>query len=140
MLRSVLAVTTGFFYIGALSYATDALVRRLIPAAFGAGGRVEHAGVLLLLQAGVALAAVSGCYLAARWAGRAPMRHALALGGLGLLFNVAGTVAMWESAPAWYHALALLLVMPYAYAGGRLREREVARAAASRRVLARPAL
>lgn len=124
MARSVLAVVAGFLYIGALSVGADLLLRQFLPGAFGAGGRVEATSVLLLMQLYVGVFAVSGCYLAARLSGRSPMRHALALGALGLIFNVAGTAAMWDTAPVWYHALALALVLPYAWLGGRLRERE----------------
>ena len=55
------------------------------------------------------------------------MAHALVLGVLGLLFNVAGTIAMWNMAPAWYHLTALVLVMPSAWLGGWLHERELGR-------------
>lgn len=37
------------------------------------------------------------------------------------------TIVRWDHAPAWYHVLALALVMPYAWLGGRLRERQLAR-------------
>jgi hypothetical protein len=66
--------------------------------------------------------ATAGCYLAA----------ALVLGALGLAFTGAGTVAMWDAAPGWYHAVSLLLVLPYAWLGGTLRERELARRGAFR--------
>lgn len=49
------------------------------------------------------------------------MMHALVLGGFGLVFNIVGAIALWETAPAWYHALSLALVMPYAWIGGRIR-------------------
>jgi hypothetical protein len=127
MLRSALAIVVGFVYIGALSFGADALLRGVLPDAFGAGGRVESTPVLLLTIAYVGLFAISGCYLAARIAPGHPMRHALFLGVLGLIVNVTGTVAMWDTAPAWFHVVSLLLVMPYAYAGGRLREIELAR-------------
>jgi hypothetical protein len=80
-----------------------------------------------LIQGYVALFAVFGCYVAARLAPNRPMAHALVLGALGLVFNVAGTVARWDHAPAWSHVLAMALVMPYAWLGGRLRERQLAR-------------
>jgi hypothetical protein len=64
------------------------------------------------------------------------MAHALVLGALGLAFNVAGTIAMWDTAPAWYHAVALALVMPYAWLGGRIRERQLALGDAAPRALA----
>lgn len=129
MLRSILAVVAGFLYIGALSVGADFLVRSAMPDAFGANGRTDSVPLLLGIQLYVAVFAVSGCYLAARLAGRAPMRHAMILGALGLVFNVAGMIAMWDTAPVWFHVLALALVLPYAWAGGRLRVREESRVA-----------
>lgn len=125
MTRSIAAIVAGFLLIGFLSFGTDALVRGALPTYFDAVGRTEHAGILLATIAYVGLYAVTGCYVAARLAPRAPMRHALILGALGLVFNVAGTIAMWATAPAWYHIVSLALVMPYAWLGGRLREREL---------------
>jgi hypothetical protein len=40
---------------------------------------------------------VVGCWIAARLAPYAPMRHALALGALGVLVSTAGAVAMWKA-------------------------------------------
>jgi hypothetical protein len=125
MLRSVLAVLAGFLLIAALSFGADAVLRVVMPYAFDSTGRVDSPAILLLILAYVGVFAVSGCYLTARLAPARPMLHALVLGLLGLAFNVAGTVAAWDSAPAWYHIAALSLVMPFAWAGGRLREREL---------------
>jgi hypothetical protein len=123
--RSVLAIVIGFVFIGALSFTTDALVRAALPGAFDVAGGTTSVPVLVLTLAYVGLFAVAGCYLAARLAPGRPMTHALVLGGLGLLFNIAGTVATWATAPAWYHAVALALVLPYAWLGGHLRQRQV---------------
>lgn len=128
MLRSIVAVAVGFVLIGALSFGADAVLRRAMPTAFDAAGRTDSVAVLLLIIGYVGLFAVSGCYLTARLAPSRPMRHALVLGALGLAFNVAGTIAMWDTAPAWFHVVSLLLVMPYAWIGGRLREVELERA------------
>lgn len=130
MLRSAAAVIAGFVFIGALAFGADALLRSLAPDAFDAAGRVNTVGILVFMQLYVGVFAVSGCYLAARLAPSRPMLHALVLGALGLLFNIMGSVAMWDTAPAWYHLTALALVMPYAWLGGLIREREVARAGA----------
>src|SRR5688572_503096 len=120
-MRSAIAILVGFVYIGALSFGADALLRSEFPSVFApAGGRVDSTPVLLFIVAYVALFAISGCYLTARLAPNRPMRHALILGALGLLFNIAGTAAMWDTAPVWFHLVSLLLVMPYAYLGGRL--------------------
>ena len=127
--RSVAAVVIGFVLIGVLSFGTDAAIRAAIPTAFGPKGMVADPGLLLATLAYVTAYAVAGCYLTARLAPRRPMLHALVLGVLGLAFNIAGTTATWDLYPAWYHAVGLLLVMPSAWLGGWLRERELGRAA-----------
>ena len=125
MLRSIGVILLGFVLIGGLSFGADAVLKSSVPGAFDADGRVQSTPVLLLVMAYVGLFATSGCYLAARLAPGRPMLHALLLGALGLAFNVAGTVALWHTAPAWYHIASLALVMPYAWLGGRLREVEL---------------
>ena len=132
MSRSIVAVVVGFLLIGALAFGTDAAVRTALPGAFDAQGRTDSVPLLLLTIVYVGVYAVAGCYLAARLAPSRPMRHAMILGVLGLVFNIAGTAAAWNTAPAWYHILALLLVLPYAWLGGRLRERELERRVAGR--------
>ena len=123
--RSLLAIVTGFVVIGGLAFGTDAAIRGAVPGVFDAGGRVTSTAWLLAMLAYVFVFAVIGCWLTARLAPERPMRHALILGALGLLFNIAGTAAMWNTAPAWYHLTALLLVMPAAWLGGRIRERQL---------------
>lgn len=127
MARSIGAIVLGFILIGALSVGADALLRSLVPGAFDAAGRVESVPVLLLMQAYVAVFAITGCYLTARLAPSHPMRHALILGALGLAFNIVGSITLWDTVPAWYHVVALALVMPFAWIGGRLRENQLAR-------------
>lgn len=125
MMRSILSIIVGFIFIGALSLGTDAVVRGLMPGAFSVAGRTESVPVLLLTLAYVFVFAVVGCYLTARLAPHSPMKHALILGLLGLVFNIVGTTLLWNTAPAWYHVTALLMVMPAAWLGGRLREAQL---------------
>jgi hypothetical protein len=127
MARSILAIVAGFFFIGLLSFGADALMSSLMPGAYGAGGVPQDTGVMLLAMGYVAVFAITGCYLAARLAPSHPMRHALILGVLGLMVNAIGAVTMWSVLPAWFHIASLVLVMPYAWIGGRLREMELAR-------------
>jgi hypothetical protein len=91
---------------------------------------VDSVPWLLFIQLYVLAYAVFGCWLAARLAPNRPMRHALILGVLGLAFNIAGTVALWNLMPVWYHILALALVMPASWVGGWIRERQLARVGA----------
>ena len=134
--RSVVAIVVGFVLIAVLSFGTDAAVRAAFPGSFGPNQATTDRGILLASILYVGLFAVVGCYVTARLAPRRPMAHALVLGLLGLLFSIGGTIAMWDSAPAWYHVVQLALVMPWAWLGGWLRERELRRDAAAAAPLA----
>jgi hypothetical protein len=124
MYRSFKAVFSGFVLIALLSIGTDVALQKALPSLFDANGSTSSATILLLTIAYVGLYATLGCYLAARMAPAHPMRHALILGLLGLAFNIAGTVVTWNSYPTWYHVVSLLLVMAWAWLGGRMREVE----------------
>ena len=132
MLRSVLAIVLGFIVIGVLSIGTDALARAAVPGVYDIHGRMERTPWLLATNAYVFVYAVFGCWLAGRLAPRRPLLHAMVLGLLGFAFNVIGTARQWNTAPAWYHILSLVLVLPAAWLGGRLAERR--RASADARV------
>ena len=43
----------------------------------------------------------------------------------GLILNVAGVARMLHMLPAWYAVASVLFTMPYAWAGGKLRERQL---------------
>lgn len=120
MARSALAIVTGFVLIAVLSIGTDLAIKAAVPSLFDERGVTESLPLLLLTIGYVGLYATAGCYLCARMAPRAPMAHAMILGVLGLAFNLIGTVMMWDTAPVWYHVVSLLLVMAWAWIGGRL--------------------
>ena len=136
VVRSIIAVVVGFLVIGVLAMGTDAILKSAVPGIFGPGDRVDSIMWLVVIQLYVFVYAVFGCWLAARLAPDRPMRHALILGVLGLLFNIAGTIALWDRMPAWYHIVALALVMPAAWLGGYLRERQLARGDGAARIAA----
>ena len=125
MMRSIWAVVAGFLFIVVLSLGADKIIQTMSPNLFNANGGTTNLVILCLMTVYVAVFAIVGCYLAARLAPSHPMRHALSLGALGLIFSLIGTWMMWDKAPAWYNILNLVLVMPYAWFGGRLRENEV---------------
>ena len=124
--RSIVAIVVGFVVIALLSVGTDHALRALLPGYF-VGGRTDSVMVLVLVLLYVGFYATFGCWLAARLAPNRPMRHAIVLGLLGLAFNVMGTIAAWDTAPRWYHLTALVLVMLWAWLGGHIRERQLAR-------------
>lgn len=127
--RSILAIATGFVLIFVLAMGTNLLLGAVAPDMVVASGTTNPAALVLSL-AYVAVYAIAGCYLAARLAPLHPMRHALILGVLGLAFNLVGAVTMWDQVPAWYNLAGPALAMPYAWIGGRIRERELSRTGA----------
>ena len=127
MLRSIGAILAGFVFIAVCAFGADMALKAAMPGAFTPDGRTDSVPLLLVIQGYVALFAITGCYLTARLAPNRPMRHALILGALGLVFNIAGSIATWDTAPPWFHVMALALVMPLAWIGGRIREAQLAR-------------
>jgi len=63
---------------------------------------------------------VAGSWLTARLAPDRPMRHALALGWVGLALSITGTIAMWNAGPHWYPLALAASALPCAWLGGRL--------------------
>jgi Co/Zn/Cd efflux system component len=74
--------------------------------------------VAQLLYVGVF--AVFGCWLAGRLAPGRPMAHALGVGVLGMILNVASAWTMRDGHPAWYLAVGVATTMLWAWIGGRL--------------------
>ena len=120
-LRRIGAVFAGLIAIFVLSTATDIVLHAI-------GFYPPWAEPMNNTHAFVATAyrivfSIFGCYLAARLAPDHPMRHALALGVIGVIISLAGALATWNAnlGPQWY-ALGLVVVsLPCAWLGGRLR-------------------
>ena len=134
-LRSVLAIVAGFVLIGLLAFGTDGLAHAIRPDIFGPNSSTSNVPYLVIAIIYVGVYAIAGCWLAAALAGRRPMLHALILGVLGLALNLAGAASTLRLYPTWYTVVSLLLVMPYAWIGGKLRERQL-----ERRAVATPAV
>ncbi len=66
---------------------------------------------------------IGGGYLAARLAPDRPLAHALALGALGTLLGLVGTVAFWDAGPHWYGIAVAVTALPCTYVGGRMGDR-----------------
>lgn len=126
----------GFLVTGALSLGADFLLVHLVPGAFDDAGAVENPLILVIMLAYVFVFATLGCYVCGRLAPRAPLKHALILGVLGLILSLVGAVLKWKLTPAWYHIVATLIPMPSAWLGGQIaagrrRARESAREVAA---------
>jgi hypothetical protein len=120
--RRVGAVLAGLFAIFAVTTATDAVMH--LTGVFPPVDAPPMSDALFLLAfAYRAVYDIAGCWLTARLAPTRPMRHALALGAIGLALSVAGAAAMWDAGPAWYPLGLAASALPCAYLGGRLARR-----------------
>ena len=122
-MQSIGAVLAGILAGVIPSLATDM--------AMSAIGVLPHLGQpagdapLLLATAYRTVYGVAGSYITARLAPNLPMGHALVLGILGFLVSIAGAVATWNRQPSfgphWYPVALVLLAIPTAFVGGKLR-------------------
>ena len=125
-LRSVAAVVAGFLTIGVLAFGTGKLMQASSPAQFDASGIPTTTLMMIVQLLYVGVYATFGCWLAGRLAPSHPMRHALAVGVLGLALNIPSAVVLWNSHPGWYLATGILTTVLWAWLGGHIAERQAA--------------
>ncbi len=120
--RSTGAVLAGFIAVVVLSLGTDQVLHVL--QVYPPWGQPMADGLFLLATAYRIVYGIAGGYIAARFAPDRPMRHALALGVVGLAVSIAGTAATWNAGPAfgpkWYALAIVLMALPCAWLGGVL--------------------
>ncbi|WP_210405711.1 hypothetical protein [Paludisphaera borealis] len=118
---------TGIVVIVVLSIGTDAAL--IATGVFPAHGQPMTDGLFLLATIYRTLYAILGSYLAARLAPDRPMAHALALGIVGLVVSILGAVTTWNTDTtaglSWYPLALVVLALPPAWVGGRLREMQL---------------
>lgn len=119
--RSVAAVFLGFLSVVVFSLGTDQVLHVLkVYPPWGQPMR-EPALNLLALSYRIVYAAL-GSYIAAKFAPRNPMRHAVILGFVGLVVSTAGAIAAipLDLGPAWYPISLVVTALPCAWLGGVL--------------------
>ena len=122
--RSVGAVVAGIVAGVILSLGTDIVLHAV--GVFPPWGQPVSDAPLLLATAYRTVYSVVGGYIAAWLAPNRPMTHALAGGVVGLVASIVGTAVTWNKGPAfgphWYPLALVVLAMPCAWVGGKLRE------------------
>src|ERR1700716_2457269 len=120
-LRSIVAIVVGFLAVVVLSLGTDQVLH-VLEVYPPWGEPMYEPGLNLLALAYRTVYAVVGSYIAARFAPHAPMRHALALGVVGLVLSSAGaiTTSGMDLGPSWYPIALVLTALPCAWLGGAL--------------------
>lgn len=121
LLRSTGAVLLGFVAVVVLSLGTDQMLH-VLEVYPPWGQPMYDPGLNLLALAYRSVYGVAGSYVAARVAPHAPMRHALALGVIGVALSLAGAIAtiQIDLGPAWYPIALVLTALPCAWLGGVL--------------------
>lgn len=122
LLRSTAALLLGFLAILILSLGTDQLLHtlRVYPPW---GEPMREPGLYLLALTYRSVYGIVGSYIAAKFAPHSPMRHALALGFVGLALSGVGAIiaiAMVDEGSTWYPVALALIALPCAWLGGVL--------------------
>lgn len=132
--RGILAVFVGMVVAIGLSLGSDKVLRLtgLFPAS--RQSMVGYDGAFLLATVYRTAYGVLSSYLTAWLAPAKPMKLAMVGGYLGLAANIVGTVMTWNMGPAfgphWYSLALVLLALPTAWAGGKLRVKQLSAGAA----------
>ena len=123
--RSILAIFAGMLAGIVLTLVTDELLHlaRVFPP-WGAS-MTGYDGALVLATIYRTIYGVLGSYIAARIATGTPMLHAMILGILGFAVSIVGAAVTWNGGPAfgphWYPVALVVLALPTAWLGGKLR-------------------
>ena len=131
--RSIGAVVTGIVVGVALSIITDILLRSagLFPAL---GVRMADRLLLLATAYRTAYSALAA-YVTARLAPSRPMFHALVGAFIGIVVATIGAIVTWNAGPQygphWYPIALIVLALPTAWAGGGIRQAQIAKAKSS---------
>lgn len=121
--RSLLALLVGMLAGIVLSIGTDVVLH--VIGLFPALGEPVSSPLLGLATSYRSVYGVIGAYIAARLAPNQPMTHALVLGIVGFVVSIVGAVVTWNKGPAfgphWYPVALIVLAIPTAWVGGKLR-------------------
>lgn len=122
ILRSVGAVLAGFIFIGITHTGVDAILENI--GVLPKGNLHVGTGLILMVIGYRAVLSLIGCYITARLAPNSPMKHALALGIVGLLLSTVGAVvtANLNLGPSWYAWTLVAISLPIAWVAGKLYE------------------
>jgi hypothetical protein len=122
-LKSIGAVLAGMLAGVILTIVTDIVLHAI--GVFAPWGQPNGDGPLLLATAYRTVYGIAGSYIIAWLAPNRPMAHALAGGVVGLAVSILGAAVTWNKGPAfgphWYPLALIVLALPQAWAGGRLR-------------------
>jgi len=123
--RSIIAVLVGMVVGIVLTIATDIVLHEIAVFPPWGASMVGYDGALLLATVYRTVYGIAASYIIARLAPNRPMQHALVGGFIGLVVSILGAALTWNKGPAfgphWYPVALIVLAIPQAWAGGKLR-------------------
>jgi len=124
--RSIGSVLAGLIATVVLSLGTDVLMHST--GIYPPWGQPMNDSQFALATVYRAVYAIGGSYLAAQLAQFQPVQHALALGVIGTILALVGTIATWNAGPEfgrkWYPIALILISIPCGWIGGKLQARK----------------
>jgi hypothetical protein len=125
MIRSALAVLAGIVVLTVTSFAieglTDPLMTRMFPdVASGGSAWTQNLPKLFMLLYSM-VCVMAGGYVTAWLAPRSGVRHAAIMGAIQMALTLSAMVEFRDRAPLWWWLAGLVLTVPAAWSGGRIR-------------------
>lgn len=121
--KSIGALLAGFLAVFVLSVGTDAVLEKL--GIFPMRNDPSYAPWMLMLALLYrSIYTLAGGYIAATLAPDRPMRHAIILGIIGLVFATLGAIANWNKtglSTNWYPILLIIVTLPCVWSGAKIR-------------------
>jgi hypothetical protein len=130
--KSIWAVVAGVLFIVVVTTLVDIVLH--LAGVFPPMEQPIDDKLALLATAYRVVISVAGAWLTARLAPMNPMKHALILGGVGVVLGLVGLSLTWNKGlgPHWYPIALVVLAVPQCWAGGKIYETQAASAARSR--------
>jgi hypothetical protein len=119
ILKSIGAILAGFVFVVIISVLTDMILQKTntMKQPFDLNPSWFIAFVIFYRT----LYGTIGSYITATLAPNRPMRHAMIGGIIGFVLSILGAIAMWDKPPHWYAISLIILALPSAWLGGKLR-------------------
>jgi hypothetical protein len=132
--KSVWAVAAGLLFIIGVTTLVD-IVLHLVGVYPPMDQPIDHPLALLATVYRIVIS-IAGAWLTARLAPDQPMKHAMALGYVGVGLSLVGLVATWNLGlgPRWYPIALVVLAIPQCWAGGQIYEARSRRRQASSKI------
>ncbi|MFN2398328.1 MAG: hypothetical protein ABR543_06750 [Gemmatimonadaceae bacterium] len=120
-MRVIIAIILGFVLWSALWITTNSATMAAVPGWFGPEGRVTSTAALSLFVALSFVYSVIAGFFTAWIARRGEVRNGLGLGMALLAVGIVMTAVNYNTAPFWFHATFLALLIPGTVLGAGIR-------------------